>query len=111
MELSPDDEGWIRVATRDQLESGQVVAADELVVWRATSGALCAQARRCPHLDWDLAEAHVVDEELVCPGHGWSFTVDGRAGKRTERGRLDDKGSIATVPVREHGAAIEIRPS
>lgn len=111
MELSPDDEGWIRVAGSAQLAPGRVVGIDDVVVWRSDTGALCAQRRRCPHLDWDLAEALVVGEELVCPGHGWSFTVDGRAGKRTERGRFDDKGPVATVPVREHDAWIEVRTS
>ncbi|MGQ0824535.1 MAG: Rieske 2Fe-2S domain-containing protein [Actinomycetota bacterium] len=36
----------------------------------------------CPHLGWDLAEALVVEDELVRPGHGWPFDCAGRAQKR-----------------------------
>ncbi|HEX5615785.1 MAG TPA: Rieske (2Fe-2S) protein [Acidimicrobiia bacterium] len=107
MELSDDD--WVAVATSDALRRGAVLAHGEVVVWRSASGRLCAQPRRCPHLDWDLAEARVDGEELICPGHGWSFTVDGRAGKRNERGRFDDKGTVTTRPVRERDRRIEVR--
>jgi phenylpropionate dioxygenase-like ring-hydroxylating dioxygenase large terminal subunit len=52
--------------------------------------------RRCPHLDEDLAAGQIVDGELVCPAHGWSITIDGRACKRNEFGRTDDKGTVRT---------------
>lgn len=36
--------------------------------------------RYCPHAMGDLAKAEVVDGYLVCPNHGWQFSlVDGRA--------------------------------
>jgi phenylpropionate dioxygenase-like ring-hydroxylating dioxygenase large terminal subunit len=77
------------------------VGGEVFVVWRARSGRLCAMARQCPHLDWDLAEASVVDDELVCPGHGWSFDTDGHAFKRNLFGRADSKDEVATLPVEE----------
>jgi phenylpropionate dioxygenase-like ring-hydroxylating dioxygenase large terminal subunit len=69
------------------------------VVWRGHSGALGTAPRSCPHLDWDLTEATVAGDELVCPGHGWSFDCAGRAFKRNEFGREDDKGRITTLRV------------
>lgn len=82
------------------------VDGEEYVVWRGASGALGSAPRRCPHLDWDLTEARVVGDELVCPGHGWSFTVGGRACKRNERGRVDDKGAIATLTLHDDGGRV-----
>ncbi|GIU89832.1 MAG: hypothetical protein KatS3mg010_0931 [Acidimicrobiia bacterium] len=90
-----------RVASRSVV--AVTVDGEEYVVWRGASGALGSAPRRCPHLDWDLTGARVVGDELVCPGHGWSFTVGGRACKRTERGRVDDKGAIATLTLHDDG--------
>jgi nitrite reductase/ring-hydroxylating ferredoxin subunit len=84
------------------------VDGEEFVVWRGAGGALGSAPRWCPHLDWDLAEARVVGDELVCPGHGWSFTVTGRACKRNERGRLDDKGAIRTLVLHDAGDAVAV---
>ena len=73
----------------------------DYVLWCSESGRSCAVPRWCPHLDWDLTEAVVVGEELVCPGHGWSIAVDGRVFKRNELGREDDKGRVQLVDIAE----------
>ena len=80
----------------------------EYVVWRGASGALGSAPRWCPHLDWDLTEGTVVDDELVCTGHGWSFDCEGHAFKRTEAGRIDPKDDIETVRVVEAGGTIAL---
>jgi phenylpropionate dioxygenase-like ring-hydroxylating dioxygenase large terminal subunit len=82
---------------------------DDYVVWRARSGRLCAMARKCPHLDWDLAEANVVGDELVCPGHGWAFDTEGHAFKRNLLGRVDSKDEVATLPVDDADGEIRVR--
>lgn len=81
---------------------------DDVVVWRGTSGELCAMQRQCPHLDWDLAEATVVGDELVCPGHGWSFDAYGHAFKRNLFGRADAKGTVELVGVTEVDGEIRV---
>ena len=63
---------------------------------------------RLPHLDHDLAEGYVVDDELVCAGHGWAFDGDGQMYKRNEFGRVDPKGSVPVLVVREHEGIIEV---
>jgi hypothetical protein len=77
------------------------VEGEEFVVWRGASGRLGSAPRRCPHLDWDLAEAHVVGDELVCPGHGWSFDGAGGACKRNEHGRADPKDPVPHLHLTE----------
>jgi phenylpropionate dioxygenase-like ring-hydroxylating dioxygenase large terminal subunit len=92
--------------------AGAVVAFEtgdaEYVLWRAESGRLCAMPRQCPHLDWDLVEAFVDGNELVCPGHGWSFDPDGHAFKRNLLGRVDRKDDIATLAVEEVDGQVRI---
>jgi nitrite reductase/ring-hydroxylating ferredoxin subunit len=101
-----------RVLRTDDVPRGAVVAIDvddhEYVVWRAASGRLCGLARRCPHLDWDLADASVVGDELVCPGHGWSFDSDGHAFKRNLLGRADAKDDVDTLLLDEADGEIRV---
>ncbi len=102
------------IASRD-VPPGAVVPVEtstgEFVVWRAArSGRACVIARRCPHLDFDLADGFVVDDELVCSGHGWAFATDGRACKRNLAGRADPKDRAVTLPIEEHDGVIRIVP-
>ena len=87
------------------LPSGAVIAVElegeEFVVWRGRNGALGSAPRICPHLDHDLAEGYVVDDELVCPGHGWAFDGRGNTFKRNEHGRVDPKGRVGRLTLRE----------
>ena len=96
------------------LAPGAVVAVeiegDEYVVWRGRSGTLGSAPRTCPHLDHDLAEGFVVDDELVCPGHGWAFDGHGEAYKRNEFGRVDPKGNVPALRLHEHDGIVEVEP-
>ena len=94
------------------LAPGAVVAVEvdgnEYVVWRGQSGRLGSAPRICPHLDHDLAEGYVVDDELVCPGHGWAFDGQGAAYKRNEFGRVDPKGRVPALTLRDNGSGIDL---
>ena len=97
------------------LAPGAVVAVEvdghEFVVWRGRSGELGSAPRSCPHLDHDLAEGFVVDDELVCPGHGWAFDGSGNMFKRNEFGRVDPKGNVPTLSVKEEADGISLEAS
>ncbi len=84
------------------------VAGLDIVVWRTVSGRLCAVARSCPHLDWDLADATVEGETLVCPAHGWSITCAGRVFKCNDFGREDEKGVTRTWQTTERDGMITV---
>jgi phenylpropionate dioxygenase-like ring-hydroxylating dioxygenase large terminal subunit len=96
------------------LTIGAVVAVEvdgrEYVVWRGASGGLGSAPRACPHLDHDLAEGFVVDDELVCPGHGWAFDGRGHTFKRNEFGRVDPKGSVPCLRLQESANGIQLEP-
>jgi phenylpropionate dioxygenase-like ring-hydroxylating dioxygenase large terminal subunit len=90
---------------------GAIVAVEveghECVVWRGSSGRLGSAPRYCPHLDHDLTEGYVSDDELVCAGHGWAFDGAGNTYKRNEFGRIDPKGTVATLVLREEDGGVE----
>jgi nitrite reductase/ring-hydroxylating ferredoxin subunit len=97
-----------------RLTPGAVIAVEvdgrEYVVWRGDSGRLGSAPRSCPHLDHDLAEGFVVDDELVCPGHGWAFDGSGHAYKRNEIGRVDPKDDVPALELREDDGTIQVEP-
>ncbi|HTD50593.1 MAG TPA: Rieske 2Fe-2S domain-containing protein, partial [Acidimicrobiia bacterium] len=102
---------WVASAA---LAPGVVVAVEigraDYVVWRGYSGKLGSAPRSCPHLDHDLAAGFVVGDKLVCPGHAWAFDGHGRVHKRNEYGRVDPKGQVPALTLREHGDGIEVEP-
>ncbi len=87
------------------------VDGEEYVLWRGHDGRVRSAPRWCPHLDHDLAEGYVVDDELVCPGHAWAFDGDGNAYKRNEFGRVDPKGTVATLAVVEADDIVDVEPA
>jgi phenylpropionate dioxygenase-like ring-hydroxylating dioxygenase large terminal subunit len=95
----------------DAIGGGAVRAIEidgmEFVAWRGRDGRVRTAPRQCPHLDHDLTEGNVCGDELVCAGHGWGFDGDGRAFKRNEFGRVDPKGCVPTLGVRELDGIIE----
>jgi phenylpropionate dioxygenase-like ring-hydroxylating dioxygenase large terminal subunit len=98
----------------DAVAIGRVIAVDvegeEFVVWRGDDGQVRTAPRRCPHLDHDLSEGYVAGDELVCAGHAWAFDGHGNVYKRNELGRVDPKGTVATLDVDERGSMIELQP-
>jgi phenylpropionate dioxygenase-like ring-hydroxylating dioxygenase large terminal subunit len=85
------------------------VDGEEFVAWRGADGRIRSAPRRCPHLDHDLSEGYVMGDELVCAGHAWAFDADGNVYKRNEFGRVDPKGRVASLCIRENDDVIEFR--
>lgn len=85
------------------------VDGDDFVVWRGRDGRVRSGPRWCPHLDHDLADGYVVDDELVCAGHAWAFDGAGATFKRNEFGRVDAKGTVPVLAIAEHEDVIELR--
>ena len=112
----PDDSDVARVSIASaSVPAGAVVpiecSGDEFVLWRGHDGRVRGAPRTCPHLDHDLAEGYVVDNELLCAGHGWAFDGDGHAYKRNEFGRIDPKGTVEMPVIHEHDAIVEASKS
>ena len=101
----------VQVSTSEIAPGGvRAVEVDgaEYVLWRGLDGRVRGVPRTCPHLDHDLAEGHVDGDELVCPGHAWAFDGAGHAFKRNEFGRVDPKGSVEVLTIREADGNVEV---
>lgn len=45
-----------------------------IVVTRTKNG-VSAFHDRCPHAQWPISDGEIIDDKLVCPGHGWQFNI------------------------------------
>jgi phenylpropionate dioxygenase-like ring-hydroxylating dioxygenase large terminal subunit len=78
--LDPIQAAWhvvARAADVTDAPLGLTLLGRRLVVFRAARG-VAALPAACPHRSTDLALGRVVDGEIVCPYHGWSFDGTGR---------------------------------
>jgi nitrite reductase/ring-hydroxylating ferredoxin subunit len=66
------------VCTSADLKEGEKLAVNfdnaKMLLVRA-KGEVCALARICPHLGYDMRNGHTDDETISCPGHGVSFSL------------------------------------
>jgi vanillate O-demethylase monooxygenase subunit len=52
--------------------------SEAVVLWRGRDGAPRALSNVCIHRGTALSLGRIVDDELVCPYHGWRYGADGR---------------------------------
>jgi phenylpropionate dioxygenase-like ring-hydroxylating dioxygenase large terminal subunit len=74
------------------------------VLWRDASGAVVAAVDRCPHRDAPLSIGSVLDGDLVCAYHGWSFGGDGACRQIPSAGPdavVPPTARLELLPVRE----------
>ncbi len=111
--LSMKPTGWFQVAWSDEIAVGDVHTMkyfdQEMIAWRAESGAVTVMNAYCEHLGAHLGfGATVKGEVLQCPFHGWQWSQEGRNvcipyEKHPNRGRR-----IKTYPVTECNQSIYI---
>ena len=105
--------GWFQVAWSDEIGVGDVHRMtyfdNDMVAWRAESGAVTVMDAYCEHLGAHLGHGGtVVGEVIQCPFHGWQWNSEGRNvcipyEDRPNRGRR-----IRTYPVVERNSSIYI---
>ncbi|NKI16421.1 Rieske (2Fe-2S) protein [Spongiibacter sp. KMU-166] len=87
---------WFPVAGSEQVKAGEVYAAQvgdqELVLFRNGGGDICVLEDRCPHRRVPLSLGKVIDGQLRCAYHGWTF--DGKDGHCVAIPNLDDAEHI-----------------
>jgi vanillate O-demethylase monooxygenase subunit len=72
---------WHPVRFADQLADGPVrvsLLGEPIVLWRDAAGAPHALSDICIHRGTALSLGRIVDDQLVCPYHGWRYATDGR---------------------------------
>jgi nitrite reductase/ring-hydroxylating ferredoxin subunit len=88
-------------------------ASRSMLVTRDGSGRLHALRNVCIHAGYPVCDAQEGGgERLICPYHGWEFTLEGRLvepafASRTDRSRL----RLASYPIRVQNGLIFVDPS
>jgi nitrite reductase (NADH) small subunit len=105
-ERTVDVEGFVRVASADELPAGEVMevrVGDATVALANVDGAFHAVANACPHAGGPLGDGTLEGATLTCPYHGWSFDVS--------QGTclVDAESSVEVFEVRVEGGAVYVR--
>ena len=94
---------WHPVAEPADVDPGPTsvrLLGEDLVLWRADDGTIVAGPDRCPHREAPLSIGSVVDGDLVCAYHGWSFGCEGRCVG------IPSSGPEAVIPPAAHLPAV-----
>ncbi|MEM7309931.1 MAG: aromatic ring-hydroxylating dioxygenase subunit alpha [Planctomycetota bacterium] len=99
--------GWVFACRTDQVrEPGACVAADVLgdayLVVRGSDGELRAFHNVCRHHAARLVGEEACVDALVCPYHGWTYSLDGRLKSAPRSAGMEGLGTDALGLVRVH---------
>lgn len=98
-------QSWFPLALSTALDSGRVLGRDFLgsrvVLYREPAGKALVQSGYCPHLGADLSVGQVIDGQLRCAYHHWSFGPDGRCVHIPTGDKIPPGAKIATYPSAE----------
>ncbi len=117
---------WHKLVPSDKLAADSVVEGEfkgeDLLLWRLQDGSCAAISAYCPHMKYyipnglaagkPLSEL-VLDDEIVCPFHGWRFNSVGvcpaiPAGQPVPKKIARGEPVIRSWNVREQDGWIEI---
>ena len=95
-----------KAATVSEVAPGTVICVDVAgtrVALYNLDGEIFATSPSCTHVEADLSEGFIEDDEIVCPLHFASFNI--RTG---EAGGPPANGDLTTYPVRVNDGDIEV---
>lgn len=105
MKLSP---GWYAIADSREIGKNRPLEltrfGKSLVLWRKSNGEPVAMDDRCPHRFAQLSGGTIVDDNIVCPYHGFEFNDCGECTAVPETGKSAKNLNVPTYTVIEkHG--------
>jgi len=96
---------WYVVCLAADLRRDEVVGRDFLgtrvVAYRDAAGRPVVQTAWCPHLGADLSGGQIVDGQLRCPYHHWSFDTEGRCTRIPTGDKIPEAARIFAYPTAE----------
>lgn len=97
---------WYVVAAGDEIGDrplGRVVLGEPLVLFRDGDGAVVALADRCPHRRYPLSLGAVVDGNLRCGYHGFTFDGCGTCIAVPGQDHIPSRADVRAYPLVERG--------
>jgi nitrite reductase/ring-hydroxylating ferredoxin subunit len=97
---------FVKVADTETIPEGQGTLVESrgvaVAVFNRGSGRFVACGAICPHEDGPLAEGWLEGDAVVCPWHGFDFSLE------TGRCRVDEGLAIPVYPARVVEGAVEV---
>src|SRR5215831_2112257 len=98
-------QSWFPVALARELVSGTVLGVDvfgtRVVMYRDATGKPVVQSAWCPHLGADLSVGQIVDGQIRCAYHHWSFDNAGGCVDIPTGDKIPPGARIFTYPTAE----------
>jgi nitrite reductase/ring-hydroxylating ferredoxin subunit/putative sterol carrier protein len=102
--------GWFVVALSTDVAPGEVKTVhyfgQDIVLFRAGTGALSALDKTCPHLGAHLGGGRVEGDCLRCPFHGWAFDGAGHCVDVPYAPKIPPKAAVRVWPLREQNGVV-----
>ena len=98
-------QSWFPLALADDVKRGQVVGRDFLgtrvILYRDPAGRAVVQGAYCPHLGADLSVGQVVEGQIRCAYHHWTFDCAGTCVEIPAGDKIPPGARIPTYPSAE----------
>ena len=95
-------QSWFPLALADDVKRGQVVGRDFLgtrvILYRDPAGRAVVQGAYCPHLGADLSVGQVVEGQIRCAYHHWTFDCAGTCVDIPAGDKIPPGARIPTYP-------------
>ena len=100
---------WYVVATSDEVDASLLarqVLGRRLVLFRQSSGEIAALDDRCAHRAAPLSLGTLVDDNVVCAYHGFTFGADGACVRVPSQAHVPYAARVRSYPVREESSFV-----
>ncbi|MDE3044633.1 MAG: aromatic ring-hydroxylating dioxygenase subunit alpha [Acidobacteriota bacterium] len=102
---------WYVAALSSELSEqplARTILGEHVAMYRDSTGRVVALADTCPHRGYPLSLGRLVDDQLVCGYHGFTFDCDGVCVSVPGQDRIPSKLAVRTYPLVEQGAWVWI---
>jgi len=85
---------------------GRTICSEPIVFYRRTSGELVALADRCVHRRFPLSRSNLVDDQVVCGYHGFTYDGTGQCTAVPGQTRVPRTARVRSYPVAEQDSYV-----
>lgn len=100
---------WYVVATSDEVGSdllARQILGERLVLFRRRDGGIGVLADRCAHRAAPLSMGSLIDDQVVCRYHGFTYTSSGACVRVPSQVHVPYGARVVSYPVREKGSFV-----
>jgi len=102
---------WYVAALSSELSErplARTILGEHVAMYRDSTGRVVAMLDTCPHRGYPLSQGKLVDDQLVCGYHGFTFDCSGACVSVPGQDRIPTKLAVRTFPLVEQGAWVWI---